>query len=334
MNQVVALLSLVVALGLAGPANGEDDGHDHGDHAGHDHGEDGHGEDGHDDGEPSVAEEDHGEIVKLDAATLREFDIEVATAAPGTIDKYITLSGEVRANADRLAHIVPRYAGVVTEVRVNIGDRVGKGETLAVVESDESLAPFEVTTLIAGTVIEKHVTLGEAVARDREVFVIADLATVWVDLTVYQRDLDQVRVGLPVRIFVGHGASYSSGKIGYVTPVVDEATRTATARVVLPNEDGRWRPGMFVRGKVLAGRDAVGVAVPPTAFQSYEGRTVVFVEEGGGFAPRPVRVGLAGEGAVEILDGLAPGERYVSRGGFTMKAELGRESLGHTGHAH
>jgi cobalt-zinc-cadmium efflux system membrane fusion protein len=119
-----------------------------------------------------------------------------------------------------------------------------------------------------------------------------------------------------------------------VTPTVDETTRTATARVVLPNRDGRWRPGMFVRGKILLERTPVAVAVPRTALQTYEDRTVVFVDTPEGFAPRPVHLGRAGERIVELTEGLSPGERYVSRGGFTIKAELGRESLGHAGHAH
>lgn len=335
MNRFAFLLICIAVLGLRGSAHAEDE-HDHDDHAheegahAHEEGHEEHGEDEHADD----AHEDHGEFVKLHADELAEFEIEIATAGPDTIETYVTVPGEVRANADRLAHIVPRYSGIVTEVRVKIGDHVEKGQVLAVVESDESLAPFEVKTLIRGTVIEKHITLGEAVSRQRGTFVIADLSTVWIDLTVYQRDLTRIREGQLTRVFVGHGASSDLGRISYVTPIVDETTRTATARIVLPNEDGRWRPGMFVRGKVLLDQTLAAVAVPRTALQTYEGRTVVFVESNEGFAPRPVRVGKAGETSVELLEGLAVGERYVSRGGFTIKAELGRESLSHAGHAH
>jgi cobalt-zinc-cadmium efflux system membrane fusion protein len=312
---------LVVAVAIA-----QDD-HDHDDH---DHSDD--------HGTPAAVHQDdhhaHDDTVSLSDAQLSEFGIETAVAGPDTVETYVTLPGEVRANADRLAHIVPRFSGIVTEVRVQVGDRVEKGQTLAVVESDESLAPFEVKTLIGGTVIEKHITLGEAVDREGDTFLIADLSTVWVDLTVYQRDLDRIRTGQEARIFVGHEAQPDHGVIGYVTPIVDETTRTATARVVLPNPDGRWRPGMFVRGRVLVDRAAAAVAVPRTALQMLDGRTVVFVRTDEGFLPRTVSVGREGEVDVEIVRGLAAGERYVRRGGFTIKAELGRESLGHAGHAH
>jgi cobalt-zinc-cadmium efflux system membrane fusion protein len=317
------------------------DGHDHDAHGhdtaapvepghdGHAHGKSAHGDPGHDD------HDDHGsELVPLSAEMLAEFEIDVAVAAAGDVETYVTLPGEVRANADRLAHIVPRFSGIVVEVRANVGDIVSKGQVLAIVESDESLAPFEVRTLIPGTVIEKHIALGEAVSRDRDTFVIADLSTVWVELTVYQRDLERVRAGQSVRVFVGHDPWPDEGVLRYVTPIVNEATRTATARLELRNESGRWRPGMFVRGRILVGSARADVAVPETALHTYEGETVVFVETDEGFEPRPVQVGLRGEEIVAIDAGLTAGERYVSRGGFTIKAELGRESLGHAGHAH
>jgi membrane fusion protein, heavy metal efflux system len=329
-----AALALAALLLAAAPPARAQDGDDH-DHDSHDHGS-------HDAPPAPLAagdhdDHDHGahvERVVLGEAERAEFGIEMATAGPDTIETYLTVPGEVRANADRLAHIVPRFSGIVTEVRVHQGDHVAKGQVLAVVESDESLAPFEVRTLIGGTVIEKHITLGEAVSRDHDAFVIADLSTVWVDLTVYQRDLARVREGQPVRVFVGHDTASGEARIDYVTPIVDETTRTATARLEIRNADGHWRPGMFVRGRILLDRTAAPVAVPRTALHTYEGGTVVFVETPDGFEPRSVRTGRAGRDVVEITEGLSAGETYARSGGFTLKAELGRESLGHAGHAH
>lgn len=274
----------------------------------------------------------HEDLVRLSYEELEEFDIELATAGPGTVVHTVEVPGEVRPNADRLAHIVPRYAGIVTEVDVAIGDRVRKGQRLAVVEGDESLAPFDVVTLLSGTVVEKHITLGEAVGRESPAFVIADLSTVWIELTVYQRDLDRVRAGQRAFVLVGHEVE-ATGTIDYVTPVVSERTRTATARVVLPNEGGRWRPGMFVTGRIVVERAEVPLAVERTALHDFEGDTVVFVRTEEGFVPRPVEVGRTDDAHAEILGGLAPGQRYVSRGGFTLKSELGKSGFG-SGHAH
>jgi cobalt-zinc-cadmium efflux system membrane fusion protein len=254
--------------------------------------------------------------------------IELETAAAGSVDSDIELLGEVRPNGDHLAHIVPRFPGVVREVRKNVGDRVRSGDVLAVVESSESLAPYELKTLIDGVVIDKHLTRGEAVDRDKQTFVIADLGTVWVELGVYQRDLERVHAGQAVRIESGADGMRADGVIAYVTPSLDEATRTATARIVLPNPESRWRPGMFVTARVLDPKP-VPVAIPRSAVQSVDGRPVVFVETEDGFEPRPVSLGRQGEALVEALSGLAPGERYAARGSFLLKAELGKSEAEH-----
>lgn len=305
----------------------EGDDHDHRAHA-----EDsGHDEHGHGD---ERGDEHEGEaVVRLTPEELVEFGIEIEPAGAGIVERYLEIPGEVQPNADRLAHIVPRYSGIVTEVHVSVGDHVDKGQVLALVESDESLTTFEVRTLIPGTVIDKHITLGEAVSREGDAFVIADLSTVWIHLTVYQRDLDRVKVGQPAQIYVGHDLVQDHGTISYVTPIVDPHTRTATARVVLSNKDKSWRPGMFVTARVLIERVEAPVVVPETALHTLEDDTVVFVQTDEGFEPRPVTVGRRDAHHIEIKAGLAAGERYVSHGGFTLKAELGKGSFGH-GHAH
>lgn len=285
----------------------------------------GHDEHGHD--------EEHEEMVQLSSAELREFGIEVAEARSTTLKQYLNLPGEIQANDSRLAHIVPRFSGIVIDVRVQIGDRVGAGQVLALIESDESLSTYEMRTLIAGTVIGKHITLGEAVSRDHAAYIVADLSTVWVDITVYQRDLTVVESGQTVLISGGPGMPTVSGEISYVAPVVDENTRTALARVVLPNPEGAWRPGSFITALILVDAFEVPVAVPRTALQVHEGRDVVFVETDEGFQPRPVVLGRADRDNYEITSGLLQGERYVSTGGFTLKAELGKASFG-GGHDH
>jgi cobalt-zinc-cadmium efflux system membrane fusion protein len=295
-----------------GPAAAQDD---HDDHAGHDH---------------EQAEE---RIVHLAEDVLAEFGIETAAAGPGVLRDWRQLPAEVRASADRVAHLVPRYEGVVTEVRAGIGDRVRAGQVLARIENSATLVTFPVTTMLAGVVIDRALSLGEAVGRDRPVFVIADLDTVWVDIAVYLRDLEQVAVGQAVTLLCGRHDEPVHDHIDYVSPVVDEATRTATARVVMANHDLHWRPGMFATARVLVNETPVPVAVPPSAVLLVDGRSSVFVQTGDGFVPRPVTLGRATDELVEIAGGLAPGETFVVRNGFTLKAELEKASFG-DGHAH
>lgn len=281
-----------------------------------------------------VAEEHHGgsdEAPKAVAVSVEQriaLGIEVDTAAPGRIDASVELLGEVEANGDHLAHIVPRFAGIVREVRKVAGDSVHAGDVLALIESSESLVRYELKTLIDGVVIAKHLTIGEAVGPEKQAFLIADLSTVWVDLSIYQKDLSEISVGQAVRIHaVQHGPD-AEGKISYVTPVVDQVTRTATARIVLPNPERKWLPGMFVTGHTLDERGAA-VAIGPSALQTLDGKSVVFVETSDGFAPRGVTLGRQGETLVEVLAGLTPGERFVSQNSFLLKAELAKGEAEH-----
>ncbi len=193
---------------------------------------------------------------------------------------------------------------------------------------------YEVTAPIDGTVIKKHVVMGEAVKDDSLLYVVADLSTVWVDLSVYQKDLPFVREGQEVLVSAGRGIPDAKGRISYVGPLMGEETRTAVARVVLPNPGGRWRPGLFVTGTIEVDEIPVKVLVPKTALQNVEGRTSVFVEKKKGvFTVRPVVTGRSNDLYVEIVKGLKAGERFVSKGAFTLKSQLSKSEFSE-GHSH
>ena len=198
---------------------------------------------------------------------------------------------------------------------------------------DATYTRYEIRAPFAGTIIEKHLTLGESVNEDSETFTIADLSSVWVDINVYQKDLAQIRKGQTVVIQVGHGIPEETGEIAWVGPLVGEATRTAKARVVLANPDGTLRPGLFVTAQVAVANTPAGIVVPKSALQTVEDRTVVFVQDEDGFEPRPVQTGRESATQVEILSGLEAGQSFVSKGAFTLKAQLSKGAFG-DGHNH
>jgi membrane fusion protein, heavy metal efflux system len=200
--------------------------------------------------------------------------------------------------------------------------------------SGVSFTRFEIRAPLDGVVVSKHITLGESVGEDTEVFSVADLDQVWAILTVYQRDLKWIREGMHVAIVDREvGDRRADGRISYVSPVIDETTRTASARVVLENADGMWRPGMFVRGKVATKGRSVRVAIPRASVQSVDGEAVVFVYDGDEFHLREVRTGRSADELVEIEAGLEPGETIVSKGAFTVKTQIEKGEF-EAGHSH
>jgi membrane fusion protein, heavy metal efflux system len=196
-------------------------------------------------------------------------------------------------------------------------------------QADGTLTRYPITAPFDGSVIEKHVTLGAVVKDDTVAYVIADLLSVWVQVSVYAKDLPLVRQGQPVRIAVGDGIPDAQGSIAYVAPVVDEQTRTALARAVLPNPNGTWRPGLFVTAMIEVGATDVPLLISKEAVQTVEGKATVFVQTPEGFEARPVTLGRANETHVEVLTGLEPGERYAVSDTFILKAELAKGEATH-----
>jgi cobalt-zinc-cadmium efflux system membrane fusion protein len=289
----------------------------------------------HDDHEHGGDEHDHehdsgniGTITMMPDA-LADHGVHIARSGPGLVSSEIDLPGEIVLNADRVAHIVPRFPGIVQQVKKNLGDIARSGEVLAVVQSNVSAAPYDVVSMVDGVIIEKHVALGEFVRDDRDIFVVADLSTVWVNISVYARFLTDVKVGQKVRITSPGVSATVRGAIDYVGPIVGEITRTGVARMVLRNPEHFWQPGLFVTAHITISEERVSVAVPDGAVQTIEGREVVFVRRMNQFTARPVVTGRRGGDVVEIVEGLAPGEDYVAAGSFIMKAEFGKSEAGH-----
>ncbi len=189
---------------------------------------------------------------------------------------------------------------------------------------DDSLTRYEVVAPFAGTVLSKRITIGEMRKDDYEAFVISDLGSVWANINVSQKDLPYVKQGQTVTISTGNGIPDAQGVIAYLVPVLLDKTRSAVARVVLPNPKRQWTPGLFVTAKVTTKTVDAGILVPKAALQTIDGKSVVFVREGEGFEARTVKIGRQNGTEVEIVSGINAGDEFVSKQSFLLKADLGK----------
>jgi cobalt-zinc-cadmium efflux system membrane fusion protein len=266
----------------------------------------------------------------LPAARLAAVGVGIEQAGPASLHDVLRVTGTVGTDQERTAQVTPRFAGVVREVRRRLGDRVERGETLAVVESNQSLATYEMKSPLAGTLVGRSVAAGEYVSEQKPAFVVADLGTVWVDFTVYRRDFAKVRTGQAVLLQPDGAAAPLQRRIAYVSPLAAAETQSGMIRVALENPDGAWRPGLFAEGRIVLDTRQAAVAVRRTALQTVEGHTVVFVRgEGEVFQPREVETGAGDAEFIEILSGLQPGEAYAAANSFVLKAELAKGSAEH-----
>lgn len=269
-----------------------------------------------------------GSIVITEEA-LTSNNIRLTQAGPGRIAQLVELPGEILLNADKVAHIVPRFPGIAQTVYKNLGDEVTSGDVLAVIQSNQSVAPYDVKSLVSGTIIEKHITLGEFVRDDADIYVVANLSTVWVKISIYAKYLGQINVGQQVRLTASGIEETAEGVIDYVGPIVGERTRTGQARVVLNNRGGAWVPGLFVTAAIAVSETQAPIAVPDDAIQTVEGKNAVFVRVGDRFHARIVTLGRSDGKMVEILTGLSAGETYAASNSFVLKADFGKSEAGH-----
>lgn len=229
--------------------------------------------------------------------------------------------------AERAAHVAASAAGNA-ERRLHLLGLTHDQITAISNEPDTDVARYELKAPIGGRVVAKHISPGEKVTSDAPVYTIADLGTVWLNISVYTAYADRIRQGQPVVVRAGDRTT--TGVVDYVSAVVTEATRTRSARVVLPNEGLAWMPGEFVTAHVETAQAAAERIVPLDAVQTFEGQTVVFVQGDDGIEPVPVRLGRRNETSVELLgNDIELGTPIVVENSFLMKAELGKSAAGH-----
>lgn len=254
--------------------------------------------------------------------------IETATAGPAKLAERLPLRGKIILNPETSAEVKARFPGIVKSVRKTVGQQVTKGETLATVESNDSLQTYAVTSPLAGVVLSRTANIGDT-AADQPMFTIANLATVTAELHVFPKDLSRVHAGQPLQVQSVDGAIEGSGIVKSLLPTTDADTQTVKVWVTLENAEHRWRSGMAVQADAIIGQEDVALAVKTSALQTLDNKTVIFVKEGTSYTAHPVTTGQTDGTLTEITQGLEPDAVYVTKNSFIIKADIGKSEAGH-----
>lgn len=346
--------------------------------------------------------------VQLGDDAVKSTGIQIQTAGPRQMITTMEVPGEIKSDPARVARIVPRLGGIVTEVRKQIGDRVRRGEIVAIISSREladaksaylaavqhakfsqvkfereeglwkkkisaeqdyleakllldearlaqtvaaqklivlgtpaaslqslanapveELPRYEVRASLDGVVMERSVNVGAAVPAEKDLFVTADLSSVWVEASITAKDLNAVYQGQSVTVRSTDLGREVNGRVTYIGPLVGEETRTAPTRIVIANPDGKWRPGLFVSVRLVTHSANIPIAVPTEALQTFRDWQVVFVRFGDEFEARPLELGRSDGQWIEVREGLKAGEKYAATNSFAIKAEIGKLGATH-----
>ncbi len=247
--------------------------------------------------------------------------------------KLVTLGASSRQELEEITAV---HAGHETEVAAArqrlllLG--LGPDDLARLMDASHVISEVTIRAPADGVVIARNVNPGQVVGAGQELFTVTDLSTVWVIGDLYEKDFAAVRVGSAATVAMP-AAKHSAlrGRVAYIDPRVDPATRTSKVRVEVPNKNGALRLGMYVALSFEAASGRQVTLVTRDAVQALGDRTVVYVQVEGGesrFAERAVKLGAPLGDSFEVLDGLKPGELVVTAGSFFLRAEAGRTRSG------
>jgi len=355
--------------GEAGEAHGEEHGDEHGDGHGDEHGEE-HGEEG---GALDVADlRERGVVtarveLRQLSNTLRvpaevRFNERqravVTTRTEGWIERIAVFANQRVKRDMLLAEIYsPQFLSAQQEYLL-IARRVARdpsgdaarllkdaaqrlrilgltdAEIRKLKKTGKTIPNLHVHSPIDGVVVSHNVSVGDTVQVGQPLFVVADLGSVWADLSLNETQLSQVMPGASVVLVTqAYPQRRFEGELLSLGAAVDEATRTVAARALVNNPEGLLKPGMFAQAEIAVGSSTEVLAVPAAAVLQLEGKPTVFKVEDGKFHPEVIEVGPRHGDYVEVKAGLAVGDEIAVEGAFMLKSLMLKSQMGE-GHAH
>lgn len=193
----------------------------------------------------------------------------------------------------------------------------------------ETLRLYEIRSPIDGQIISRHISIGELVPVDQQVYEVADLSKVWAEISLFSQDRPLIKEGVPLSVKSSGSDLTTDAHVIYLSPIIDPDTRTSTAIAEIENVDSAWLPGSFAQATLITDVIPVALIVPRDAIQNVDGNDSLFVTHEDGFAVKNVQLGKADDDFVEIIAGLTPGEEYASKNTFILKAELQKDEAEH-----
>ena len=263
----------------------------------------------------------------IPAAIAKDAGVQAAVAGPAVIRNTVALVGTIALDANRHVEVKARFPGIVRAVSVQQGQRVRRGQTLVLVEGNESMRTYPVTAPFDGVVLARHTNIGD-VADGNALVELADMSDVWVELRAIGTDADRLTPGQEVAITSATGENKAYGKIDTLLPVASFG-QSVIARVAIPNEGGKWRPGMTISANVTVAARDVPLAVKESGLQRFRDFIVVFAQVGETYEVRMLELGDRDGEFAELLGGLKPGTRYVAEQSYLIRADIEKSGASH-----
>jgi cobalt-zinc-cadmium efflux system membrane fusion protein len=185
---------------------------------------------------------------------------------------------------------------------------------------------------IEGKIISSNVVLGNMVDESTEILTIMDPSLLWVDAEIYEKDISRIKIGQKVAITVpAYQEEVFTGKVTYISDILNESTRTITVRTEVRNKDSRLKPGMFANLALSVNNAINALVIPASAVLDDQGNKIAFVKSQGAYYLRKIQTGPKDDGFITVTSGIREGEEVVTAGNFELKSKLYEEILKSSG---
>ena len=264
----------------------------------------------------------------LSNEAIKSTGIKVEKVSGGKIKTTVTLNGKVVPDKLRISKLTARFPGIIKEIKKVSGDKVEKGEVIAVIESNQSLISYNLTSPHAGEILALSASVGENVDTFNPIARVGDLSSIWVELSVPRSEFTTIKLGQKVFVQTENNKSLE-GEVTFLSSVADGDSQTRLARAVMPNKNMELIPDLFVEADVVIKEREVPVVVKVGAIQKFRDWDVVFKKVGQNFEIAILELGEEDGDFIEIKAGLLPGTEYVTENSFVVKADVMKSSASH-----
>jgi len=254
--------------------------------------------------------------------------VRVSPVSTGNIEKSVIINGEILARNQVI--IYPTIGGKLVETRLEIGDRVARGQVVAMVDPSrpgEVYSRSPVVSTVSGTILQAPFSIGDTLTTQSPVYTVGDLSSLLVETFVPERFVSSVKQGMraQLRLEAIIGETFNAEVIE-INPVIDPASRTLRIRLRFLTPDSRIKAGMFATISLVTNSKVNIPVIQRTSVINTYGSWIVFtIDENNIARRREVTLGIDNEEFFEILSGLSLGENVVSAGqNFLSEGDLVR----------
>ncbi|MBA3237776.1 MAG: efflux RND transporter periplasmic adaptor subunit [Parachlamydiaceae bacterium] len=191
-----------------------------------------------------------------------------------------------------------------------------------------TLCCYELRAPFNGNILHRHITVGELISPTSEIYTIADLSNLWVEISLYPQRLPLPEKGQPILLRDTNGRT-ANAELLYIGSSIDEDTRRIQAIALLENADGQWQPGTYVTATIATTAIPVPLAISRESVQKIDGQECAFIAKETGFEIRPITTGRSDDNTIEVISGIEKGERYAATNSFILKAEHEKDEAEH-----